>query len=142
VFVGTEGNGFFAVDWKQAKVRWHYAPSDPPDSIRSSAAVTPQAVVVGSRDKLVHALDPGSGRPLWTFTTRGMVDSSPVIAGSRALVGSADGRVYALDLKTGQPVWQFEAGGSVSASPAVAGGRMVIGTDNGDLYCFGEKAGQ
>ena len=50
---------------------------------RSSAAVTPEAVIVGSRDKLLHAFDPKSGRPLWTFVTKGRVDSSPVVVGER-----------------------------------------------------------
>jgi len=139
LFVGTEGNTFFAVDWQQAKVVWKYANDERGAPFRSSAAVSPGLVVVGSQDKLVHAFEPKTGRPLWTFTTRSRVDGSPVIVGDRVFVGSADGRIYALGAKTGKERWRFEAGGSVLASPAVAAGRLVIGTDAGDLYCFGKK---
>jgi outer membrane protein assembly factor BamB len=139
VFVGTEGHQFLAIDPRKAKILWSYESPERGAPFRSSAAVTPRAVVVGSRDKRVYALDPKTGRSLWTFSTKGRVDSSPVVAGPRAFVGSADGRVYALDLKTGEKRWQFEAGGAVLASPAVAEGRLVIGNDAGQLYCFGKR---
>ena len=35
----------------------------------SSAAVGAKVVVVGGRDKLVHALDPATGKELWSFET-------------------------------------------------------------------------
>jgi outer membrane protein assembly factor BamB len=137
--VGTEGRTFFAIDWKQAKVVWRYESRPHADSYRSSAAVTAEAVIVGSRDKRIHAIDPKTGKSLWTFATHGLVDSSPVIVGGRAFVGSADGRLYALDCRTGKALWQYETGGAILGSPAVASGRLVIGTDEGTLYCFGEK---
>jgi outer membrane protein assembly factor BamB len=137
LFVGTEGRTFFAVDWQQPKVVWKYQPDERTAAYRSSAAVTAEAVVVGSQDKLVHALEPQTGKRLWTFATRGRVDSSPVIAGQRVFVGSADGRLYGLDLKTGKEFWRFEAGGAILSSPAVAAGRLVIGTEAGDVLCFG-----
>lgn len=139
VYVGTEGRDFFAIDWTQAKVLWRYENPQRSAPIRSSAAVTPELVIFGSRDKQVHALDTKTGQARWSFTTRGQVDSSPVIVGSRVFIGSSDGRLYALDLATGRAVWQFEAGGSLLASPAAAGGRLVIGSDEGSLFCFGKK---
>ena len=78
-------------------------------------------------------------RALWQFTTRGRVDSSPVVVGGRVFFGSADGRLYAVDVASGKEVWKFEGGGSFTASPAVAAGRLVIGTDDGNLYCFGQE---
>jgi outer membrane protein assembly factor BamB len=137
-FVGTEDGSFFALNWREASQVWTYKP-DRPLSIRSSAAATPEVVIVGSRDKQVHGLDPKSGDKLWTFATRGRFDSSPVIAGKRAYIGSSDGRVYALDVKNGSKVWEYEAGGDFAASPAVAAGRLVIGNTDGTLYCFGAK---
>ncbi len=138
-YVGTEGRTFLAIDWKRAKILWQYENPKHSAPIRSSAAVTPELVIFGSRDKQVYALETATGRPRWTFTTRGQVDSSPVLVGSRVFIGSSDGRLYALDLTSGRKVWQFEAGGALIASPAVAAGRLVIGSGEGDLYCFGEK---
>ena len=67
--------------------------------------------MVGSRDKQLHALDPKTGKPLWSFATKGRIDGSPVVVGDRVFVGSADGRLYELSVKTGEKLWQFEAGG-------------------------------
>jgi outer membrane protein assembly factor BamB len=138
-FVGTEGQTFFAVDLKHRKILWRYEPKDRGAAFRSSAAVTPAAVIVGSRDRRLHALNPKTGQPLWSFLTKGRIDSSPVLVGDRVFVGSADGRLYAVDVKTGRPQWQFNCGGAVVASPAVAEGCLVIGNDAGQLYCFGSK---
>jgi outer membrane protein assembly factor BamB len=137
--VGTTGNTMLAIDWQKAKIVWRYQNSERPAEFRSSAAVTPEAVFVGSRDKLVHAIDRATGQRLWEFAANGRVDSSPVVVGDRVFVGSADGRLYALDRKTGRELWRFDCGGSIVASPAVASGCLVIGTNAGDLYCFGAK---
>ena len=138
-FTGTTGSTFFAVDWQKAEIVWRYENAQRSAEFRSSAAVTPEVTIVGSRDKQVHAIDTNSGKGIWTFATKAQVDGSPVVVGDRVFVGSADGRLYALDLKTGRKLWEFEAGGSIVASPAVADGRLVIGTDEGDLYCLGAK---
>ena len=117
---------------------------------RSSAAVTAEGIYVGSRDKKLYAFDPQTGRVLWDFSTRGMIDSSPVVVGGapggnplvgagRVFFGSQDGRVYGLDRQSGKEVWRYDAGGKISASPAVASGRLVIGSESGHLYCFGSK---
>jgi outer membrane protein assembly factor BamB len=139
VFFGTEGGTFFCVDPKEKKIVWQFEEEKHAQSFRSSAAVTKDIVVVGSRDKRLHGLDSATGKPLWTFAAKKNIDSSPVIVGNRVFVGSTDGRVYGLDVNNGEKVWEFEAGGSVVGSPAVAGGRMVIGNNQGQLFCFGAK---
>ena len=138
VFFGTEGNTFFCINWRDARVLWTYQNARA-QAYRSSAAVTGKAVVVGGRNKLVHALDPQDGRELWTFATKARVDGSPVVVGDRVYIGSGDGRVYGLELATGKKFWEYETGGRFSGSPAVANGRLLIGNEDGVLYCFGEK---
>jgi outer membrane protein assembly factor BamB len=139
VFFGTEGETFFCIDWAAAKVVWSYRNPERSLPYRSSAAVVPDRVLVGCRDKLVHCFDPQQGTELWTLPTRARIDSSPVIVGRRAYVGSADGKIYGIDIDTGKSVWQYEAGGGFTAAPAVAEGCLVIGSDDGILYCFGSK---
>jgi outer membrane protein assembly factor BamB len=140
VYFGTEGGVFFAINWKEAKVSWTYQDSDRGQPFRSSAAVTPECVVVGSRNKRVQALDPKTGKGLWQFVTRARIDSSPVIVGQQAFVGSSDGRLYAINLKTGKETWQYETGDGFSGSPAVAAGCLVIASDEGTVYCFKKSA--
>jgi outer membrane protein assembly factor BamB len=57
----------------------------------------------------VHALDAGSGKKLWSFTTGGRVDSPPTLWQGRVLFGSADGCVYCLRSSDGALVWKFRA---------------------------------
>jgi eukaryotic-like serine/threonine-protein kinase len=87
----------------------------------------------------VRALALKDGKELWTYTTQGKVDSSPVLAGPRAFVASAGGEILALDLETGEVRWRFDTGAAITASPAIARGLLVLGTVDGKLYCFGSK---
>lgn len=57
----------------------------------------------------VHALDAASGKPLWSFTADGRIDSPPTFHDGTILFGSADGRVYCLRASDGALVWQFLA---------------------------------
>ncbi len=57
----------------------------------------------------VHALDARTGKPLWTYTAGGRVDSSPTVYKGLVLFGCADGWVYCLRLSDGKPAWRFHA---------------------------------
>ena len=81
----------------------------------------------------------GDGQPLWSFATRGKVDSSPVVAGSRVHVASLDGILYMLDVDKGTEVKQFKLDSPAFGSPAVGGNTLVISTLRGVTYCFAEK---
>jgi outer membrane protein assembly factor BamB len=139
LYVGTMNNQVLAIDWKKAKVVWTFEPPQRPQPFFASAAVTDRLVIAGSRDKLVHALGRKDGREVWSFPTRGKVDSSPVVVGRRVFFGSLDGSLYAVDVARGTLVKKFDLGKGIVASPAVAEGRLVIGTQGGVVYCFGKK---
>ena len=137
VFVGTFENQVLGIDLAAGKVVWAYEHPQRHFPFYSSAALSEDRVVIGGRDKLVHALDPGTGHAVWTYAAGARVDSSPVIAGTTVYFGTLGGDVVGLNLKSGEKVWEFTTGSSVTASPALADGRMVIGTLDGMLYCFG-----
>jgi len=143
LFVGTYASEVVAVDWKETKQTvWTYKDPKRDFPYHASAAVTDRVVVVGGRDKRVHCIDRKTGKGLWTFDTRGRVDSSPVIAGDRVFVGSQDGNLYGLRLSDGKEVFRYTDGRPFTASPAVGEGCLVIGSESsdGNLYCFGAKA--
>ena len=87
----------------------------------------------------IDRVNRADGKPVWSFPTRGKVDSAPVICGGKVIVGSDDGRLYVVSLDTGKEIWSYETGQPVESSPAVAGGRVVVGCNDGNVYCFGEK---
>jgi outer membrane protein assembly factor BamB len=124
---------------RSVKISWEYDPPQKDFPFYSSAAATDKLMVVGGRDKILHAVNPQTGKALWTFSTKAKIDSSPVIAGQRVFFGATTGEVFGLDANTGKVVWQFETGSSIIASPSIAAGRLIIGTTDGILYCFGAK---
>jgi outer membrane protein assembly factor BamB len=125
------------IDLKAGKTAWQFRDRNFP--FFSSPAVIKDRVVFGGRDKLLHCVKREDGAAVWSFPTRGKVDSSPVICGDKVVVGSDDGRVYMVSLEKGTELWSYEIGRPVGSSPAVVDGKVVIGADDGVVYCFGEK---
>ncbi len=136
-YMGTYENQVVAVDLNAQKLVWAYENPERQFPYLSSAALDEDLLIVGGRDKSVHAIRLEDGKSVWSYRTKGKVDSSPVISGGRAYVGSMTGELFAFDVKTGEVAWRFDTGSGVLASPAVADGRLVVGTVDGQLYCFG-----
>ena len=118
---------------------WRYNHPEKHFPFYSSPAVTDKIVVIGGRDKLIHALDPKTGETLWTFSTRARVDASPVISGDLVYAVSGNGDLFALALEDGSERWRFEIAAPVTASPAIGEGYLVLGNDDGVVLAFGKK---
>ncbi|PWT86139.1 MAG: serine/threonine protein kinase [Blastocatellia bacterium] len=136
-YFGTFNYEVLGVDLRTKKIAWRYRNPNREFPFYASAAMRDGTVIVGGRDKLVHAIDAATGKAAWTFAARARIDSSPAIAAGRVYVGSNDGRLYGLDARTGKKEWEFDAGAPIAASPAIAASRIVIGTQDGRVYCFG-----
>lgn len=139
-YFGTFENEVLAVDLAAREVAWRYADPERHFPYYSSAAYVPDRLILGGRDKQVHALRPDTGKSVWSWQAGARVDSSPVIAGTVAWLGTLAGDVVGLAVADGSEVWRYATGSSITASPAVARGRLVIGTLDGILYSFGEPA--
>ena len=86
----------------------------------------------------MHAINRKTGEGLWSFKTRGQVDSSPVLCDGKVLFGSIDGNFYSINANTGEEVWSYDVGAGIIASPAVADSMVFIGDEKGNLFAFGE----
>ena len=76
----------------------------------SSVVVASGKVFLAAIDAhTVHALDAATGKPAWTFTAGGRIDSPPTICEGRVLFGCADGWIYSLRADDGVLVWRFRA---------------------------------
>jgi outer membrane protein assembly factor BamB len=139
LYVGTYASEVIAVDWKKQEVLWRYKNEDNDFPYHSSAALTEKYVVVGGRDKQLHCIDRATGKGVWTYPTRGRIDSSPVVVGKRVFVGCSDGNLYEVGLEDGKLLWKFNALKEIAGSPAIGEGVLVFGTAAGDgmIYCFG-----
>ena len=139
VYCGTYGNEVLGVDLTAGEILWRYEHPVRQFPFFASAAITKSVIIIGGRDKLVHALSSEKGEPQWTYTAKSRIESSPVIVGKRVFFGTTRGMFIALDIDTGELVWEFATGSPIVASPSVADNRIYIGTEDGILYCFGEK---
>lgn len=141
LYVGNYGNEVLAINWRTGKRVWTYSDPTRQFPYHSSAAVTEKYVILGSQDKRVHCIDRLKGEKVWTFQTKGKVNSSPVVVGERIFVGSDDGTLYGLDM-SGKEIWRHTDGRPFAASPAVGEGCLVIGSESGQgtIYCFGAKS--
>ncbi|HOW72097.1 MAG TPA: PQQ-binding-like beta-propeller repeat protein [Phycisphaerae bacterium] len=140
VYVGTFSNQVAAIDWTADKVVWRYEPKESQFPFFGSAAVTEDLVIIGGRDKALHAIDRSTGERRWIFATKDAIDGSPVVAGKRVFIGSGDGCLYGLALADGKELWRYEAGSPFIASPAVGNECLVIGTQDGLVLCFSAKS--
>jgi outer membrane protein assembly factor BamB len=139
LYVGTADGEVYAVDWRKNEIRWKFKDEQRTFRFHSSAAVTDEYVILGCQDKRLHCLDRQTGKIVWSFVTRGKVDSSPVVVGDRVFVGSDDGNLYGVTLREGKEVFRFTDGRPFAASPAIGEGVLVIGStaNAGNIYCFG-----
>src|SRR5215469_1200339 len=78
----------------------------------------------------------------WKFRTKGMVISSPTIAGDTVYIGSTDHMLYALDRASGAEKWKFKTNSRVSSSAAVASGTAYFGSYDGNLYAVVSASGK
>ena len=141
IFLHQADTSLVALDAKTGKELWKAVNADPKRGETGTGAplVTKDKVIFGGRDKRLHCVRRDNGEVIWTFPTRGKVDSSPVVCDGKVVVGSEDGRLYLVSLTDGAELWNYEIGRGITSSPAVADGRVVVGSEDGSVYCFGTK---
>ncbi|MDP3069119.1 MAG: PQQ-binding-like beta-propeller repeat protein [Opitutaceae bacterium] len=133
-FCGNYANEAVAFDVAGGKVAWTYQDRQLP--FFSSPAVNDRLVIIGSRDKHLHAIDRASGQGVWTFKTGGRVEGSPVIFSDGVLFGSTDGRLYAASLDRGTELWQLDLGEALVASPVFGAGLIIVGGEKGTVFAL------
>jgi len=119
------------------------------DVYLSSPVVAEGAVVFGSGDGYVYAVDRGDGSLRWKFRTGDVVHASPAYAGGIIYVGSWDGRFHALDARSGQERWTFQGGTDAlmhnqqgfQSSPSVAGDTVYTGSRDAHVYALDARTG-
>lgn len=133
-FCGNYANEAVAFDVAGGKVAWVYEDRALP--FFSSPAVNDRLVLIGSRDKHLHAIDRKTGEGVWKFQTGGRVEGSPIVFVDGVVFGSSDGRLYAAGLEAGAELWQLELGESLVASPAFGGQQIIIGGEKGTVFAI------
>jgi outer membrane protein assembly factor BamB len=131
-FCGNYANQTVGFNVVEGTVAWTYSDRGVP--FFSSPAVNDKLVLIGSRDKNLHAINRTTGKGAWKFLTGGRVEGSPIVFEDGVVFGSSDGRLYAANLETGAELWQLDLGESVTASPAFGEQQVVIGGEKGTVF--------
>ena len=105
------------------------------------AVVSDGAVIVGSSDGSIYAIEEEDGTLRWSLATDAEVWSSPTVANGLVYFGSLDHTVYAVDLESGAEAWRFTTGGGVSGRPLVDGDRVFVGSFDQKLYALDAETG-
>lgn len=136
--IAATGEGtVLALSTDGKKELWKYEDVDQQGAMfYSSPAVSDGIIVIGCRDRMVHAIDATTGKRKWGFKTRGEVDATAVISDGRVYIPSKDKKLYVLDLQTGKELWSFQAARGITAGPAIASGVLVFGDTAGNVYCL------
>lgn len=142
IVTGTDQGRVVCVSADGKRALWTYEDVGGQALVFASPAVADGIVVVGARDRQVHAIDIATGKGVWSFKTRGDVDASPVISSGRVYAASKDKKLYVLDLKTGKPLWEFNASRGIEAGPAIGGGVVVLGDTAGNVFCLEPEGGR
>jgi quinohemoprotein ethanol dehydrogenase len=98
---------------------------------------------------VVYALNPTSGKLLWSFDPRNngqsgrntccdVVNRGVALANNRVFVASTDGRLFALQAQDGKRLWDVDTfvdreARSSTGAPQCAGDLVLIGNSGGDL---------
>ena len=91
VYCGTYGTEILGIALETGEIAWRYRNPKRQYPFFASAAVTNDSIIIGGRDKMVHALSRETGEPIWTYTTKSRIESSAVIVGRRAFSGRPAG---------------------------------------------------
>ncbi len=108
---------------------------------QSLPAIVDNTVYVGSRFKFI-ALDATTGQQRWMREMKGLINSSPAVAGDYVYAGSTDTNVWAFDKDTGDTVWTFPTGNYISSGPLVANGFLFIGSGDQNMYALDAATGR
>lgn len=100
------------------KLAWEFQAGD---TIRGSAVVGDNRVVVADSAGSIHAINLANGKPLWTFQTGDVVEASPLLIDQLAIVGALNGKLYALNVADGSQSWIYDVGDRIIGSANATG---------------------
>lgn len=129
---------------------------------RLAPAVAYGKVFAASRDGIVVAIDPETGKEIWEqdfanyenyslkkallwYSNRAVsakISGGLSVAYESVFFGTEDGYVYALEEATGKLKWKVGVKGEVISAPAVDGGVVLVNTTSGHLVALNPVNGE
>jgi outer membrane protein assembly factor BamB len=149
-FRGRNRDGVFTGHLPRTRpaVAWTFATDGP---VHSSPIWVDGAVVFGSGDGHLYAVDEATGKERWRFETGGGVDGPAAYVNGLLVAQSRDGNLYAVDARTGKERWRLPLGAEKPhpwgwdfylSGPAVAGSRLFVGSGSGEVLAVDGGTGK
>jgi len=148
-----------AIDTATGRERWRRdlgptrGPNDYWEFYVSSPRIGTGRLYVGGGSGKLFALDPASGRVLWSFDAGARIRTTPALTDDAEIIGTMAGEVIAVD-RSGRQRWRFAAVGaahdfsvnnndtrSVVTQPLVAGNMVIAGGRDGNIYAIDLRTG-
>ncbi len=126
----------YALNGDSGNVVWQDSVAGP---VWSSPTVNKNLVCVASNSGEFTGFDSKTGQRLWSYDTKEVINSSPIIVGDYALFGTMSGKLYSLKTADGTLVSQRHFAGAIAQSPISDGQFIYVATDAGELVCVGEN---
>ncbi len=102
-------------------------------------------IYAASRDGVVSAFHPESGKRAWQTKLNTVLSAGPGVGEGLIAVGTGDGKVIVLEANTGTERWRADLGGESLSVPVMAGELIIVVTIDGRLHSLraldGENAG-
>ena len=103
-------------------------------------------VFVASRDGMIKALDPETGKEIWkTDLEKDVIAriSGGLTAGyGKVFLGSENGEMIAVDEETGEELWRVSVNGEVLAAPATENNMVLVHTSRGMMVALDQATGE
>jgi outer membrane protein assembly factor BamB len=118
--------------------------TDPPVRAHTLFLPSAQTLFCSTKNGLLHALNPQTGKVFWKKTVPGMISGAPAAIATHLLLGTADNILYALNPADGQTLWTYEAKTSIleNALPDQVNNQVYFAAHDSIFHCLNLKTGK
>ncbi|MDQ0465498.1 outer membrane protein assembly factor BamB [Caulobacter ginsengisoli] len=119
--------------------------------IRGGPTLSGGAVLVGSADGNLYALDARTGAELWRTPAGAGIGSTPAVADGLVYVTTRRNRLLAVSAAAGKVRWSRDLGADLgsrglwdyyTSSPILLDGVLYVGSGDGGVYAFDARSGR
>lgn len=142
-----DGNFGGRVPHRKPQIAWTFQADGP---IRSSPIAVGDALIFGSGDGVLHAVDCERGREIWSLSAGSPLDGPAAFAAGNVVAQTRDGRLLGVDARTGALRWSLALGADAHSDwdyeffvsgPASDGTRVYAGSGHGEVVCVDARSG-
>ena len=95
-----------------------------------------KSVYAASRDGVITAFNPDSGKGIWRVELDLPLSAGPGVGEDRIVVAGSDGELVCLDAKDGREIWRINIDAESLARPLIKNGSIVVQTIDGQLRVY------